>query len=205
MDEQEREDVEPEDVEGAEAAEPAGSDVSAEDADDDPRPVFQGDWKAASARERGLHGAAVQAWKRRHPEAADGDGSRHADERVAAILGSHKGSAPLDSEALRVLRSIMHDTAAPASARVTAANAVESADSAARRTAAEVERDRVTAALGTAPLHDRLLLLERIVRRDEEPGWRSVFDSEGAEPADPADPADSADSADSAADDSSPS
>jgi hypothetical protein len=35
---------------------------------DDPRPVFEGDWKTASAQERGRHGAAVQRWQRRQPK-----------------------------------------------------------------------------------------------------------------------------------------
>jgi hypothetical protein len=111
-----------------------------------------------------------------------------ADEQVAAILGSAKPNAPLASRALRVLREIADDKSAPASARVTAANALRVEESAASAVAADIERDRVTAALRTVPMHERLLLLERIVRRHEPAGWLSVF----AQVRDGADPAESA-------------
>lgn len=111
-----------------------------------------------------------------------------ADEQVAAILGSAKPNAPLASRALRVLREIADDKSAPASARVTAANALRVEESAASAVAADIERDRVTAALRTLPEHERVLLLERIVRRHEPAGWRSVFaqEAEGAEAAESA-------------------
>lgn len=153
---------------------------------DDPRPVFQGDWNSASGAEKGAHSERVRQWKLRHPEAAP---DHSADEDVAAIMAANKpkaGSAPDADLGLRTLRSVARDTSAPASARVTAASALRAAEAEAERTAAEDERARVTAALAAAPLPERLRLLERIVRRDEQPGWRSVFDAEGAEGADPA-------------------
>ena len=141
----------------------------------DPRPVFEGDWQEASPQARGAHGQAVKAWKARQ---AVSEALRSGDPDVAAILGSAARSAPLTPDAslgLDTLRDIARDPAAPASARVTAASALRAHDLDAQRTAQEEERGRVTAALASAPLPERLMLLERIVRRDEPEGWVSVF------------------------------
>jgi hypothetical protein len=148
---------------------------------DDPRPVFAGDWNSASGAEKGAHSERVRQWKLRHPEAAP---DHSADDDVAAIMAANRpkaGSAPDADLGLRTLRSVAADKSAPASARVTAASALRAAEAEAERTAAEDERARVTAALAAAPLPERLRLLERIVRRDEQPGWRSVFDAAGGD------------------------
>jgi len=165
------EDRTPQDLEGQEAE---GAEAH------DPRPVFEGDWGSASGKERQAHLVKVNAWKRRNGLYGTGEGApasrgKGADAEVAAILGSAPTDTPLDSRALRVLREIANDKSAPASARVTAANALRVEESASSAVAADLERDRVTQALSTVPLHERLLLLERIVRRGEPRGWQSVF------------------------------
>ena len=171
-----------EDSEGAEAA---------EGAEDDPRPVFEGDWASASGAEKGRHGQLVRQWKERHgllkraaPASADAAG---VDAEVAAILGSVEPSARLDSRAARVLRDISEAADQPGSARVSAARALVEEEREAQRLADSETRRAATAALLTLPTPQRLRLLERIVRRDEAPGWRSVLDGqEGADPADSA-------------------
>ena len=149
----------------------------------DPRPVFEGDWGKADGKARQAHLVRVNAWKQRNGLWGKGasskpSGGKGYDPSVAAVLGSGAGSAPLTHDTtlgLETLRTVAADPAAPASARVTAASALRAAEHEAARTAAEEERARVTAALAAAPLPDRLMLLERIVRRDEPEGWVSVF------------------------------
>lgn len=82
--------------------------------EDDPRPVFQGDWATASPAERGRHGAAVQAWKRRHPE--------HAADNGPSGSGSVEPAVERDrAVALKVARSIAKSTAARDADRLAAA------------------------------------------------------------------------------------
>ena len=167
-------------VEGHKPSDPEGQKPEGQEPEGhEPRPVFEGDWGKADGRARQAHLTKVNAWKRRQPASSQGTSvGKGYDPSVAAVLGSGAGSAPLTHDTtlgLETLRTVAADPAAPASARVTAASALRAAEHEAARTAAEEERARVTAALAAAPLPDRLMLLERIVRRDEPEGWVSVF------------------------------
>ena len=162
---------------------------------DDPRPVFEGDWQSASAADKGRHGQAVKAWLKRHPEAKLAATTALDAESAAAILGSGKPDAPLASLALRTLRRIAADTSAPASAQVTAANALHGYEREARDTAESAARAERTAALAAAPMPERLAMLERIVRIDDPEPWVSIFagtTSEAAPSAPSAPPAEGA-------------
>jgi hypothetical protein len=92
--------------------------------DDDPRPVFQGEWAKAKPEERMAHARAVQDWKRRNgllPSKEPPQGDAGQDPH-----GSADGAA---ARAHAALLAVLDDPKAPHAARVSAARELRQATS----------------------------------------------------------------------------
>ena len=89
--------------------------------DDDPRPVFEGDWNSASGKDKGDHSERVRLWKERTGQSR-AKTSRGLDSGMDAQSAPHDARQPIANAAeRRTLEAIRDDTHAHDSDRIRAA------------------------------------------------------------------------------------
>lgn len=99
-------------------------DAEHRDHDDDPKPVFQGDWNSATGAEKGRHSERVRQWRKRQEAKGGGRMAASSEQPVSRL----RPDDPAVAASRTVLESIRDDRKALASDRIRATQALLALD-----------------------------------------------------------------------------